>query len=95
VPLVGDLAVTVFKPNSRNAALLEEFLIARVALEQQLGLSASASTSATANGSINASAAQAALSAPIDVNSKHMVAGDTRGAVQPAKGKKSWYGWGS
>jgi len=26
VPVVGDVAVAVYKPNSRNAALLEEFL---------------------------------------------------------------------
>lgn len=29
VPIVGDLALAVWKANSRNAALLEEFLIAR------------------------------------------------------------------
>ncbi|GAA6048732.1 hypothetical protein JCM3770_003933 [Rhodotorula araucariae] len=31
IPLVGDLALAVFKANSRNAALLEDFLIRRAA----------------------------------------------------------------
>ncbi|KAM0751636.1 hypothetical protein T439DRAFT_324827 [Meredithblackwellia eburnea MCA 4105] len=73
IPLVGDIILAAWKANSRNAALLEEFLIARAAAAAAQASAnppgssnnnASSSTSAARVHQIDEAAAQAALNAP-------------------------------
>ncbi|GAA5839912.1 hypothetical protein JCM9279_005205 [Rhodotorula babjevae] len=77
VPLVGDLALAVFKANSRNAALLEDFLVRRAAKSASSGVGAPAPTAADEE-----ELAQAALLAGrIDRRSGEKVGGAKSAAV--------------
>ncbi|GAA5911145.1 hypothetical protein JCM8208_000290, partial [Rhodotorula glutinis] len=77
VPLVGDLALAVFKANSRNAALLEDFLVRRAAKAASSGVGAAAPTAAEEE-----ELAQAALLAGrIDRRSGEKVGGAKSAAV--------------
>ncbi|GAA5837746.1 hypothetical protein JCM11251_002312 [Rhodosporidiobolus azoricus] len=50
VPLVGDICLAVWKANSRNAALLEDFLIRRAAQQAQSTSSSSSAAASTVPG---------------------------------------------
>lgn len=78
--------------NSRNAALFEEFLVARVALERQ----AAATPGPAAHDRINNLAAGSALAVPVDTSEGALVGVDREVVVvsKPATKKKQWYGWG-
>lgn len=107
VPLVGDLCAAVWKTNSRNAALLEEFLIARAAKDSE----GNAQTEAQVADSVLHSSKISGLtgertggppayklsaeSAEGTETPPEAVAG-ARTTVQPAQAqqKKSFYGWG-
>ncbi|KAI5478489.1 hypothetical protein MNV49_005017 [Pseudohyphozyma bogoriensis] len=105
IPLVGDICLAVWKANSRNAALLEEFLIARAA-----------KTNAAANGTgagEEAMGKDAIRHSKIDKKSGEIIGGGGGGVVtggaasttaldpgststsEVRTGKSKWYGWGS
>ncbi|BGP20696.1 hypothetical protein JCM10213_001057 [Rhodosporidiobolus nylandii] len=103
IPLVGDLILATWKANSRNAALLEDFLIRRAA--------ASASGTPAGNEERLAELAVGSGGGKIDRRTGEMVGGATPQLRAPAAGgsgagaplatqeqgkggKKKWYGWG-
>ncbi|KAG6826195.1 hypothetical protein H0H92_000757, partial [Tricholoma furcatifolium] len=71
VPLVGDLLIAVYKPNSRNAALLEEML--RLRGEEALRLQASGVVASTSN--------------QVDKDGKTMVKDNVEAGLAPAEGE--------
>ena len=109
VPLVGDLCAAVWKTNSRNAALLEEFLIARAAKDSEGNPSAEAQVAASVLNSAKISGltgertggppaySLSAESAEGTQTPPEAVAG-ARTTLQPAQAQaqkgKSFYGWG-
>ncbi|GAA5882746.1 hypothetical protein JCM3774_003253 [Rhodotorula dairenensis] len=109
VPLVGDIALAVFKANSRNAALLEEFLTRRAAsATNTVEGEEAAAEEAIANSRIERrtgemSQVEPTAAVPTGSGSVGSVAGPGAGNVAaanaaknaPPAGKRSWYGWGS
>ncbi|KAL8277549.1 hypothetical protein RQP46_009981 [Phenoliferia psychrophenolica] len=108
VPLVGDIILAVWKTNSRNAALLEEFLIARANAPAPSGVAGGKTTA-----QVEQAAAETALNAPgISHTSGERVGGksyqispevlaEDEGVAHasgsssaPPAGKRGWYGWG-
>lgn len=99
---VGDLCAAVWKTNSRNAALLEEFLIQRATKDsegnQQTEEQAAASVLASAQinpltGERKGGPPPYSLSAEVQAE-REGAESPERERVQPAR-KKSWYGWGA
>ncbi|POY72239.1 hypothetical protein BMF94_4745 [Rhodotorula taiwanensis] len=108
IPLLGDIALAVFKANSRNAALLEEFLIQR-AKTSTTGASTieadeQAAQSAIANSKIERRTGEMTQAgAPVSGVGTATSAGTSTtsgtqsgevAAARAAEGQRGWYGWG-
>lgn len=95
IPLVGDIILAIYKANSRNAALLEEYLIARVASRNS-----GSSTGGSAAIDRDLAARQALNSPGIDSSGERIgsqgVLVEEGVSGTKGSGKKSWlgnYGW--
>lgn len=99
VPLVGDIALAIWKANSRNAALIEEFLIARVELANQANVGRDEIALRALNAEGIDSTGERIGSQGVLMDSR-MRAGNVARAGGEGEGegkKKSWlgfYGWG-
>ncbi|GAA5982915.1 hypothetical protein JCM10908_006830 [Rhodotorula pacifica] len=109
VPLIGDIALAVFKANSRNAALLEEFLIRRASSSSSsAGGDEAAAEQAIANSKIERRTGEMSQVTPTAAMPASGSAGPTdatgvgAGNVAAARAaqdkqaasKRGWYGWG-
>ncbi|KAK4699605.1 hypothetical protein P7C70_g6652, partial [Phenoliferia sp. Uapishka_3] len=109
IPMVGDIILAVWKANSRNAALLEEYLIARASAPAP---EAGGPSSNRISAQLDEAAAQKALNAPgidkatgdrvggtayqisEDQGNASGVASTSAAPSGKSSGKKTWYGWG-
>ncbi|KAG0660261.1 hypothetical protein C6P46_004715 [Rhodotorula mucilaginosa] len=108
VPFVGDIAMAVFKANSRNAALLEEFLIRRASSTTPNTIEGeeAAAEEAIANSRIErrtGEMSQVEPMATVPGSAPTAATGPGAGNVAAAHAaqdktaakKRGWYGWGS
>ncbi|GAA5877332.1 hypothetical protein JCM8547_003836 [Rhodosporidiobolus lusitaniae] len=103
VPLVGDLMLAVWKANSRNAALLEDFLIRRaaqhstaedVAGEEALGELALGDGGGTIDRKTGEKVGGMKAATPPGSAGGSGVATPVERAAGQEEGGRRWYGWG-
>ncbi|GAA5997486.1 uncharacterized protein JCM10292_000883 [Rhodotorula paludigena] len=96
VPFVGDIAMAVYKANSRNASLLEDFLIRRAAKESG-GAPTAEEEEALAEEAVREGRIDRRTGEPVGGarTEQGRAAAAEATAADKKDGKLPWYGWGS